>query len=105
VAQPPRDAQGVDHCVGSFADVSPGTTNNGLSVTRPTATGVASLNQGLSKAYASSAISVTSTKCLPAEIDVTFYNSISRLREKRSIENRRTSYAKKTISSNQIGIF
>jgi len=77
----PRDVQDVDHRVESFAGVSPGTADDGLSVTRPAATGVASLKQGLSKAYASSAISgsVTSTKCLPAEIDVTFCNLIDRL--------------------------
>jgi len=65
----PRDVQDVDHRVESFAGVSPGTADDGLSVTRPAATGVASLKQGLSKAYASSATSgsVTSTKCLPAE--------------------------------------
>lgn len=68
----PRDVQGVDHRVESFAGVSPGTADDDLSATRLTAAGVASLKQGLSKAYASSTISgsVISTKCLPAEANI-----------------------------------
>lgn len=73
IADPrPRDVQDVDHRVESFAGVSPSTVDDGLSVTQPTVVGVASLKQGLSKAYASSTISgsVTSTRCLPTVISV-----------------------------------
>jgi len=95
IADPrPKDDQGVDHRVESFADVSMGVLDDGFSMTRPTTAGVASLKQGLSKAYASSTISgsVTRTRCLPAKIYTNVTFSISFMKVEKIIRISRVSF-------------